>query len=168
MRDPIAYTYEADVHCEYCAKERFEPCEGNHYLVGEDSEGNEITPIHAFETTLNEDHDYSEGPNISACGTCGRIIEAQVHEKDIVSLYPFYSVSELHKQWHENKLEAVEEERDELKHELKQLKLHTRTLLVMIEDEAREIRSMYEIHAFAKFVREENWLDDDEEEENNA
>lgn len=169
MRDPIAYAYEADIHCEYCAKndDRFEPCEGNHYLVGEDSEGNEITPIHSFESTLNDEHDFADGPNLSSCGTCHRLIEAQASEGGMVELYPFYSVSDYFKQWHEDKLEAAEDERDDALYNLKQLRKHTRTLLDKIADEPRGIVNIDEIHDAARLVDDECFYGVEEEEYNN-
>jgi len=60
----IAYTYEASIHCEQCALERFPSGEGT------DREGNDIHPVFASDEF---------GPNeIVGCDDCGDII----HEAD--------------------------------------------------------------------------------------
>ncbi len=44
--DIIGYTYEAAVHCDSCAAERFGRCVCLHNDVhGEDTEGNDVEPI---------------------------------------------------------------------------------------------------------------------------
>ena len=59
----IGYTYDADIHCPCCARERFDDLDSE---LEEDSEGNPIHPVFAG--------DESEGPEV--CGTCGDEIEA--------------------------------------------------------------------------------------------
>jgi hypothetical protein len=79
--DVIAWIYDADHHCEQCAEERF----GKDFADLDscvDGEGNEITAVMEWETTLSEDHDWSTGPSVTGCGTCGDIVEYQISDED--------------------------------------------------------------------------------------
>ena len=62
---PIAYTYEADHHCEDCAYERFGVDERGD-ITGEDDEGNEVGAVASWDEWWNCD---SECETLS-CGTC--------------------------------------------------------------------------------------------------
>lgn len=77
--DPIAYTYEADVHCPPCALRRFGPDADHPQWVdshAEDREGNEPGAIAPWDT----DPDHS-----LVCGTCGAVIyEAPRIDDEIV------------------------------------------------------------------------------------
>jgi len=66
MRDPIAYTYEADHHCEDCAAARFGRDEHGD-ITGTDSEGNEVGAV--FET--DEWYNVGAGTQTLVCGDCG-------------------------------------------------------------------------------------------------
>jgi hypothetical protein len=63
--DPIAYTYEADIHCPECAEKRFGP--GAH---GTDREGNEVGAVAPWDET---------SPEGEHCGTCGKEIAPAYH-----------------------------------------------------------------------------------------
>lgn len=58
----IGWTYEADVHCNTCTRERFGPDIETLVPAPEDSEGNEIHPIFASDET---------DPAGEYCGDCG-------------------------------------------------------------------------------------------------
>ena len=71
--DPIAYTYEADVHCPSCAFERFGRDE--HGFVPEeatDSEGNGIGAIAPWMEWCEPTEPH---PQELHCGTCGCLID---------------------------------------------------------------------------------------------
>ena len=74
MRDPIAYTYDADVHCPDCALERF-GCDASGFIAGEgaeDSEGNAPGALAPWD----EWHVCERNSDaVLACGTCGEEIE---------------------------------------------------------------------------------------------
>jgi len=91
MYDPIAYTYDADHHCEACAEKRFGRCRcgdiGYAYRGGDssgrhehveltDSEGNAVGAVSPFD----EWWEPSEGCQTLACGTCHGLIETQHRE----------------------------------------------------------------------------------------
>jgi hypothetical protein len=71
--DPIAYTYDADVHCPDCTALRFPPCEehGDIACIASccpeiaDSEGNEPDAVFWFERNENDE------PLGVYCGDCG-------------------------------------------------------------------------------------------------
>jgi hypothetical protein len=51
----VGYTYDAGVHCDACAAERFGRCQCEHHDVhGEDSEGNDVEPIFATDEAAGE------------------------------------------------------------------------------------------------------------------
>lgn len=85
-----AYTYDADVHCNDCAREYpgVTLSENGMWLEGEDSEGNEIHPVYNWDTEFFADHDFDEGPAVQGCGTCGRIIEYIAYEGALPYVYP--------------------------------------------------------------------------------
>jgi hypothetical protein len=58
----VAWTYEADIHCPRCARERFGDDIDEAEPAPEDSEGNEVRPVFASDE-LSEEGEY--------CGTCG-------------------------------------------------------------------------------------------------
>lgn len=60
MRFPIAYTYEADVHCPGCARKRFGAALDDPDTV--DSEGNTLGVIAPWDET---------NPTGEYCGDCG-------------------------------------------------------------------------------------------------
>lgn len=70
MNDPIAYTYEADHHCESCALERFGRDEYGD-ITGTDSEGNEVGVVAPWDEWQQQ----LEEAETLACGTCGGVIE---------------------------------------------------------------------------------------------
>lgn len=64
--DVIGYTFEADVYCDPCTAEVYGRCDCDQQDVhGEDSDGNEISPIFAGEV---------EGDLF--CASCGGPLEA--------------------------------------------------------------------------------------------
>ena len=65
-REPIAYAYDADVHCRACAQARFGQ-DDNGFISGEDSEHNEIGAVFSWD-------DWWEPTD--TCGTCGNEIGA--------------------------------------------------------------------------------------------
>ena len=72
MTAPIAYTYEADYHCEACTEARF----GMNYagdVAGDaiDREGNRVGVIAPWD----EWQSFTGEPETLACGDCGAIIE---------------------------------------------------------------------------------------------
>lgn len=76
MHAPIAYTYEADVHCPECAEARFGVCEehGDVAHCVTDDEGNEPGAIAPWDDCDGE---------ALVCGTCGCVIrEADEDENE--------------------------------------------------------------------------------------
>lgn len=74
--DPIAYTYEADHHCESCAEKRFGRNERG--FVAEDSidsEGNTVGAVFQWDEWWANDVYEGRTHAVLACGTCGEIIE---------------------------------------------------------------------------------------------
>jgi hypothetical protein len=72
MYEPIAYTYEADVHCPSCAETRFGRDDDGWIASGVvDAEGNEPGAIAPWD----EWQDGTDEPQTLACGTCGCVIE---------------------------------------------------------------------------------------------
>jgi hypothetical protein len=72
MSDPVAYTYEADYHCEGCALERFGRDEHGD-ITGIDGEGNEVGVVAPW----SEWQQFTGERETLACGTCGEIIEEE-------------------------------------------------------------------------------------------
>lgn len=73
MYEPIAYTYEADHHCEGCALERF----GRHEhgdITGVDDEGNEVGIVAPWD----EWQVFDGEPESLTCGTCGAVLDEYV------------------------------------------------------------------------------------------
>lgn len=71
--DPIAYTYNADVHCPGCAMERFGT--DNQRWPKEDAfddEGNGLGVIAPWDEWIDPS---IEGKQTLACGTCQGVIE---------------------------------------------------------------------------------------------
>jgi hypothetical protein len=69
--DPIAYTYDADTHCEDCAMARF-GVDDRGEITGVDSEGNEVGAIFPW----SEWHEPTLPlPQTLVCGTCLGVIE---------------------------------------------------------------------------------------------
>lgn len=66
MHDPIAYTYDADVHCEGCSAARF-GYDRHGFITGIDSEGNEVGAIAPWDEWWEPSID---GPQTLVCGTC--------------------------------------------------------------------------------------------------
>jgi hypothetical protein len=72
----IAYTYDADHHCERCACARFGQDE--HGWVPDtatDSEGNEVHALFSTDEWWGNDAYEGNATATLACGTCGEIIE---------------------------------------------------------------------------------------------
>jgi hypothetical protein len=70
MHIPIAYTYEADVHCPACCRVKF----GDEYEDipdARDSEGNPIGALFGWD----EWYDVGCGNQTLSCGDCGKIID---------------------------------------------------------------------------------------------
>jgi hypothetical protein len=63
MHDPIAYAYEADLHCPPCARKRFGRCKEHDQIACcvADSEGNEPGVLAPW-----DEHEPGE-----VCGDCG-------------------------------------------------------------------------------------------------
>ena len=71
---PIAYTYEADHHCERCAEQRFGRDEHGD-ITGTDAEGNEVGALFSTdEWYANELYEGAAKATLG-CGTCGEVIE---------------------------------------------------------------------------------------------
>ena len=73
--DPIAYVYEADIHCPGCTFERFGT--GEYGYVAEDAidrEGNPVSVIAPWDEWIDPDPE-AEDHQVLACGTCHRVIE---------------------------------------------------------------------------------------------
>ena len=66
---PIAYTYEADYHCEACAIKRFGWVDGEVTPGAEDNEGNEVGAVFAWDDWQQEDG--LRHWDTLACGDCG-------------------------------------------------------------------------------------------------
>ena len=81
MRDPIAYTYEADTHCPACAEERFGRCADGWIACGacgaSDSESNEPGAVSPWDEWCEPS---DPGRQVLACGTCHGIIEEHDHD----------------------------------------------------------------------------------------
>lgn len=75
MNDPIAYTYEADQHCEACAYKRFGRNDRGD-ITGTDTEGNEVGAW--FE---DERFDYP-----AHCGDCGEFLENRLTDTGVAYL----------------------------------------------------------------------------------
>lgn len=65
MRPPIAYTYEADHHCESCTVARFGSTEG------EDREGNQVGAVFSWDEWYNIGY----GSQTLGCGDCFAILD---------------------------------------------------------------------------------------------
>jgi hypothetical protein len=73
VHTPIAYTYEADYHCPYCAMKRWGACPDGfigcpdepHRQV--DSEGNDIGVLWTWDEWWDTDGEF---PQYLVCGTC--------------------------------------------------------------------------------------------------
>lgn len=80
MYEPIAYTYEADYHCDECAEKRFGRCEaGDVACQGppdhepkEDREGNPVGAVSPFDEWWEPSIDECQA---LSCGDCGAIID---------------------------------------------------------------------------------------------
>lgn len=79
--DPIAYTYDADVHCPGCAKARFGVCSDG--WIGccdaTDSEGNHVGVIAPWDEWC--DPIDGEPVHTLACGTCYGVISSHDNTK---------------------------------------------------------------------------------------
>ena len=75
MTDPIAYTYEADHHCEACAYKRFGRNDQGD-ITGVDNEGNEIGAMFEDEATDAPAH----------CGDCGKFLETRLTDDGVAYL----------------------------------------------------------------------------------
>lgn len=71
MHDPIAYTYDADYHCEGCAERAFGRDEHGD-ITGEDSEGNPVGIVAPWDEWIEPS---LSGRQTLVCGTCGGIID---------------------------------------------------------------------------------------------
>ena len=71
--DPIAYTYDADVHCPSCALKRFGK-DADGFITGTDSEGNPVGIISPSDEWSNGLGDGA--PEELHCGTCGDLIDS--------------------------------------------------------------------------------------------
>lgn len=69
MSKPIAYTYDADVHCEDCAEQAFGLNDAGD-IDGTDSEGNLIGVIAPWDEWYN----IGEGDQTLVCGDCGAFL----------------------------------------------------------------------------------------------
>ncbi len=69
VRGPIAYTYEADYHCEQCAVDRF-----GLGVSGDDGEGNPVGAVFPWD----EWQQFTGEPETLACGTCHAVIDEYV------------------------------------------------------------------------------------------
>lgn len=67
MHDPIAYTYDADIHCPACAVARFGAEPGYRWVRESaiDSEGNPVGAISPWD---------DDDPDGIVCGTCGETV----------------------------------------------------------------------------------------------
>lgn len=75
MKDPIAYTYEADTHCPDCCRERF----GNDYgdnVETLDNEGNHVGAVWGWDQW----YETGCGDQTLGCGTCHCEIDKYVEE----------------------------------------------------------------------------------------
>jgi len=78
-KDIIAYSYEADYHCPYCAEQRWGKCPDGfigcpdepHRQV--DNEGNPIHVLWAWDEWFDPEGDLQQA---LICGTCGAEIDA--------------------------------------------------------------------------------------------
>jgi hypothetical protein len=62
MHEPIAYTYEGEIHCPACAEARFGRCPCGHIACDViDAEGNTVGAVAPWE----------EHPDPINCGDCG-------------------------------------------------------------------------------------------------
>lgn len=90
MRDPIAYTYEADVHCPACAVARFgreSRISGGFYPWppedARDSEGNPVGAVAPWDDVCEDCEDgRPETFCRLVCGTCGGVISEHCHWTD--------------------------------------------------------------------------------------
>lgn len=81
LRDPIAYTYEADVHCPGCTIARFGRCPDGwvgcptcaHPSDGLDSEGNPVGVVAPWDEWCEPSE---HGRHVLVCGTCGDEIDS--------------------------------------------------------------------------------------------
>ena len=78
MSDPIAYTYEADVHCPLCAAARFGLEPGHTWVADDarDTEGNLVGAIAAWDEWCEPS---DSGLHVLACGTCADVIREHQH-----------------------------------------------------------------------------------------
>lgn len=69
--EPIAYTYEADTHCETCAEARFGRSPGG-MITGIDREGNAVGALFSWD----EWTDTNDRCQVLPCGDCGTELDA--------------------------------------------------------------------------------------------
>lgn len=145
--DPIAYVYDADIHCEDCALKRFGRDESG-FITGTDSEGNEVGVVAPWESAGNfDDHDFAEGPYVAGCGTCQRIIECQTSPNAMAELYPMRSLEDIRDAWWQARLDRMEDERDTAALDLKGAGDRVQHLEEAIDDFLRGIRDTNELRA---------------------
>ena len=76
--DPVAYTYEADYHCEACAEQRFgRDAHGD--VMGVDNEGNEVGAVAPWDSWCNYESEEDDSLCVLTCSTCQHIIEVHNH-----------------------------------------------------------------------------------------
>lgn len=75
---PIAYTYEADVHCRNCTFARFDVTHDLALDGVDDREGNPVGRIHEYDEWC----DQSVGGDASLyCGDCGELLAEHYHDE---------------------------------------------------------------------------------------
>ena len=79
--DPIAYTYDADVHCSDCAMERFGQCIAHQSIscCVTDSEGNEPGAIAPWDEWWEPSE---SGRQSLVCTDCGEVIATTDEDED--------------------------------------------------------------------------------------
>ena len=70
---PIAYTYDADTHCEDCAEARF-GLDLDGFITGTDTEGNEVGVISPWDEWYANDVYEGNATATLVCGTCHGVI----------------------------------------------------------------------------------------------
>lgn len=150
MTEVIAWMYDAAVHCDDCALERFGTDERG-YVPREatDSEGNEVHSIPNWESAISEDHDFADGPAIEMCDTCGTIIESIAYEGALPYLHPIATVADIQEEWRQHEVDKRDEEIDWLKDELTYAKKYEQRLedvSSLLRDVERGIADLSEVH----------------------
>lgn len=145
----LAYTYEADVHCVECARERFGDAldflDSAEFAVDDprtprDREGNVVWLLGCEDETFDPatcSHGWESGPFVVGCSTCSAVIAGQAAADD--PLYEGGDLAELREQWRLDREASLQRTIEELGSELREI---TDTRAGLVEAFDRFVRGL--------------------------